>query len=162
MPSTPNGACAARRPTSPCGGVPRRAPADVAAILIGPGGSRLAAIEDETGRLFAFETKDDLPDDHFAVLAEGKASEIEPKALPVAAGDELDVRLEEVHLRHPEDAIARLDGYVIAVTGGAAIRVGETVSVRIERATRTVAYAGLAGVEAVEAPVEAGTAGRGG
>ena len=56
----------------------------------------------------------------------------------VAAGDELDVRLEEVHLRHPEDAIARLDGYVIAV-GGAASRVGETVSVRIERATRTVA-----------------------
>ena len=130
-------------------------PPHVAAILIGPGGSRLAAVEDETGRLFAFETKDDLPDDHFAVLAEGKASEIEPKALPVAAGDELDVRLEEVHLRHPEDAIARLDGYVIAV-GGAASRVGETVSVRIERATRTVAYAGLAGVEAVEAPVEAG------
>ncbi len=130
-------------------------PADVAGILIGPAGSRLAAIESETGKLFAFETKDGLPDDHLAVLAEGPASEIEPRALPVSAGDELDVRLEEVHLRHPEDAIARLDGYVIAVADAAA-QVGETLRVRIERATRTVAYARLAQAQATEEPVEAG------
>ena len=130
-------------------------PADVAGILIGPAGARLAAIESETGKLFAFETKDGLPDDHLAVLAEGPASEIEPRALPVSAGDELDVRLQEVHLRHPEDAIARLDGYVIAVADAAA-QVGETLRIRIERATRTVAYARLAQAQATEEPVEAG------
>ena len=130
-------------------------PADVAGILIGPAGSRLAAIEEETGKVLAFETKDGLPSDHFAILAEGTAAEIEPKALPVSPGDEFDLRLEEVHLRHADDAIGRLDGYVVAVAG-AADKVGQTIRVRIERATRTVAYATLAGIEADEAPVEAG------
>ncbi len=130
-------------------------PADVAGILIGPAGSRLKAIEEETGKLFAFETADGLPTNHFAVLAEGTAAEIEPKALPVAAGDEFELRLEEVHLSHAQDAIGRLDGYVVAVAG-AASRVGKTVSVRIERATRTVAYATVVGDEVGEAPVEAG------
>ncbi len=36
-------------------------PTEVARILIGPAGSRLAEIERETGRRFAFETRDDLP-----------------------------------------------------------------------------------------------------
>jgi ribonuclease G len=128
----------------------------VAAFLIGPAGSRLAEIERETGRLFAFDTRDELPPEHFAVLAEGTGAEIEPKALPVVAGQELDLKLLETHLHHPDDAIGRLDGYVIAVAGGAG-RVGETVRARVERATRTVAYAVLVEERAeVEAPVEPG------
>ncbi len=64
---------------------------DVAAILIGPGGSRLAELEQETGRRFAFKTKKSFRLDRFQVLSEGKASEIEglapkieekPKARP--------------------------------------------------------------------------------
>ena len=131
-------------------------PPHVAGILIGPAGVRLAEIEKETGKRFAFETRDDLPLDHFAVLAEGSIEEIEPRALPVSAGQELELKLDEVHLRHPEDAIARLDGYVIAV-GGAAGSVGKRVRIRIERATRTVAYASIADAELVEAPIEAGS-----
>ena len=127
----------------------------VAGILIGPAGSRLSELESETGKLFAFETRDDLPLDHLRVLREGTAAEIEPQALPVSAGQELDLRLVERHLRHPEDAIARLDGYVVSVAGAGG-RVGETVRARIERATRTAAYAVVASLEDVEAPVEAG------
>ncbi len=130
-------------------------PSRVAGILIGPAGSRLAEIEDETGKLFAFETSDDLPTDHFAILAEGAVADIELRALPVSPGDVLELKLEEPHLLHPEDAIARLDGYVVSVAGGAA-RLGKKVSVRIERATRTVAYAAIAQATPVEAPVEAG------
>ena len=127
----------------------------VAGILIGPAGSRLSELEGETGKLFAFETRDDLPLDHLRVLREGTAAEIEPQALPVSAGQELDLRLVERHLRHPEDAIARLDGYVVSVAGAGG-QVGKTVRARIERATRTAAYAVVASLEDVEAPVEAG------
>jgi ribonuclease G len=126
----------------------------VAGILIGPAGARLDELEKETGRRFAFDTGDELPAEHFAVLAEGTAGEIEPRALPVNAGDELQVKLEEQHLLHDTDAVARLDGYVIAVAG-AADKVGKKVKVRIRRATRTAAYAVLADSRPAERPVDA-------
>ncbi len=130
-------------------------PARVGGLLIGAGGSRLGEIEKETGKLFAFEARDDVPLDHVKLLREGSAAEIEG-VLPVAAGAELELELVERRLHHPEDAIGRLDGYVVAVTGAAA-QVGRTVRVRVERATRTVAYATLTGAAAaVEAPLELG------
>ncbi|MCC6223895.1 MAG: Rne/Rng family ribonuclease [Thermoleophilia bacterium] len=130
-------------------------PARVAGILIGAGGSRLGELEQETRKLFAFETRDDLPLDHVRLLDEGTAGEIQG-VLPVAAGQELELELLERRLHHPEDAIARVDGYVVAVAGAAG-QVGRTVRVRIERATRTVAYASLAGGPGPgEAPLELG------
>jgi ribonuclease G len=128
-------------------------PAQVAGILVGPAGSRLAEIERETGKRFAFEARDDLPPDHLVVLREGTAAQIEPTALPVAAGAEVELELSEVHRQHPEDAIGRLDGYVVSVAGAAAL-VGTRARVRIERATRTAAYASLADAAVAEAPVE--------
>src|SRR6185436_10939253 len=56
-------------------------PSEVAGLLIGAAGSRLAEIERETGRAFAFETRDDLPADHFRVVAEGTAAKVVPTAL---------------------------------------------------------------------------------
>jgi predicted RNA-binding protein with TRAM domain len=132
-------------------------PSRVAGILIGPGASRLDELEAETNRRLFFETRDDLPASHFAVLDRGPVSRLEGKALPVTKGQELDVKLEDVHLSSDGDAIARVNGYVIAVAG-AKDRIGKTVKVKIERATRTVAYATLAGADAAgEAPIEAGT-----
>ena len=116
--------------------------------------SRLTDIETETGRRFAFETKDALPPDHVRILAEGPAAEIEAKGLPVSPGQELLVKLEERHLLDEGDAIARLDGYVIAVAG-AGSKVGRRMKIRIERATRTSAYAVLTSAKTVEKPVEA-------
>ena len=116
---------------------------DVAGILIGPGGSRLDEIEKETGRRFTFRTKRSYSADHFTVVEEGRAADMEPEAFPVAGGQELEVKLEDEHMHDEGDAIARLDGYVITVTGAAG-RVGETVRVRIEHAGRTSASAVLA------------------
>jgi ribonuclease G len=116
---------------------------EVAGILIGPGGSRLDELEKETGRRFAFKTKKTWSPEHFAVVAEGKAADIDPESFPVAADQELEVKLEDVHLHDDADAIARLDGYVITVEG-AAEKVGETVRIRIEHAGRTSATATLA------------------
>jgi ribonuclease G len=126
---------------------------DVAGILIGPGGSRLDELEKETGLRFAFKTKKTWSPEHFKVVAEGKAAEIDPESFPVAAGQELEVKLEDVHLHDDTDAIARLDGYVITVAGAAA-KVGETVTIRVDHAGRTSATAVLADTDTVPGPTE--------
>jgi ribonuclease G len=130
--------------------------ATVAGLLIGPGGSRLAEIERDTHRQFAFESREDVALDHLKLLAEGSAREIVPQALPVQPGDVLELLIEETHKHHPEDAIGRLDGYVVAVDGAAG-KIGERVRVRVARATKTVAFATLLDAAArAEAPVEVG------
>jgi ribonuclease G len=130
---------------------------EVAGILIGPGGSRLDELEKETGRRFAFKTKKTWSPDHFKVVTEGKAADIDPESFPVASGQELEVKLEDVHMHDETDAIARLDGYVITVAG-AASKVGEKVTIRIDHAGRTSATAVLADADAVaEEPSEDGS-----
>ena len=60
---------------------------DVAAILGGPNGEHLEELEKETGKRFAFKTKKSFRLDRFAVLAEGKASEIEAAAEAARGGE---------------------------------------------------------------------------
>jgi ribonuclease G len=114
----------------------------VATLLVGPGGSRLAELEKETGRQLAFKGRQRAAHDHFVVLSEGKAKDMEKDAAPVESGQELEVKLEETHLHAETDAIARIDGYVITVVGGAE-RVGEKVAIRIDEVGRTSAHAEL-------------------
>ena len=114
----------------------------VATLLVGPGGARLADLEKETGRKLAFKGRQRAAHDHFVVLSEGKA-DAEAEAGPVERGQELEVELEETHLHDETDAIARLDGYVITVVGGAE-KVGEKVAIRIEEVGKTSARAVLA------------------
>jgi ribonuclease G len=123
--------------------------AQVAGILIGPGASRLDELEKEMGRRFAFKTRPRVSPSHFTLLAEGPAAEIDPQAFPVSAGQELELELEEAHLHDENDAIGRLDGYVITVAG-AGESVGEKVKVRIEHAGRTSAHAVLASQPAAD------------
>jgi ribonuclease G len=114
----------------------------VATLLVGPGGSRLAELEKEMGRKLALKGRQRAPHDHFVVLEEGKAAEVDEHAGPVEKGQELEVELEEAHLHAETDAIARLDGYVITVTGAAA-KVGQKVPIRIEDVGKTSARAAL-------------------
>ncbi|MBD0317520.1 MAG: Rne/Rng family ribonuclease [Thermoleophilia bacterium] len=127
----------------------------IAALLIGSGASRVAELERETGRRFYVEARDDVPPDHVVLLERGPISRLEGKRLPVAAGDELELRLEGEDAQMSGDAVARLDGYAVSVAS-ARKRIGQTVKVRIERATTTAAYAVLANGDAAEPPVEAG------
>jgi len=129
--------------------------ADVAALIVGPGAARLAELERETGRRFFLETRDDVHGDHFVVLDRGPVSKLEPKTLPAAAGDELEVKLVEPHPVLKSDAIGRLNGYTVAVADARSL-IGKTTKVRVERATAGAAYAVVVGTESSEAPVEAG------
>jgi len=107
----------------------------------------LRTIEDETGKWFHFEGSEGLPLDHFAVLLEDDLKRVVERAVPFRAGEEVHVEIVEPHMYSPGDAVAKVDGYIISITGGGDY-VGEKHLVRIEEAGRTSAVATL-----VDAPV---------
>jgi ribonuclease G len=114
----------------------------VAAILIGGGGKPLQGLEQETGKHFHFEGTEGIPPETFAITAEGTRAEIEERALPFREGEEVLLEIEEPHMYNIDDAIAKIDGYVISISGGGPF-VGERRLVRINEVRRTAAYASL-------------------
>src|SRR3954465_12941244 len=125
----------------------------VTAWFIADSARELHALEAETGKFFHFEGSDGLPLDHFAVTMEATRAEIEEHAVPFRAGEEVHVTLVEPHMYNEDDAVAKVDGYLIDVVDGVAF-VGEKKLVRIEQAGRPGATAVLVGVDA-EAAEEA-------
>ena len=110
------------------------------------GGARmLRALEEETGKLFHFEGSEGLPLDFFAVSLEGTRAEVEDRALPFREGEEVLVHIVEPHMYEVDDAVAKIDGYIVSVVGGGR-HVGEKRLVRIEEAGRTAATASLVGL----------------
>src|SRR6188472_275069 len=118
----------------------------VAAELIDPD-SGLTELEAETGKQFHFEGGDALPIATFDLIEAGSRAEIEERALPFKVGEEVLVKIDEPHMYNADDAIARVDSYIVSVTGGGRF-VGERKLVRIERVERAAAVASLPGVEA--------------
>jgi ribonuclease G len=128
--------------------------AKVAAILIGPGASRLVELEEQARRRFYLVPKEDEHLDHFVVLAEGKREELMPAA-PVAEGARVDVSLVEVGLHDPEAGVGKVDGFDVYVAGAAKL-VGKKVKAQIERVLDGTAYATLVTRAAKEeAPITA-------
>ncbi len=119
----------------------------VTAWFIADGARELHELERETGRYFHFEGSEGLPLDHFAVTMEGSRAEIEERSVPFRAGEEVHVDLVEPHMYNEDDAVAKVDGYLIDVVNGVAF-VGEKKLVRIEEAGRTIATAVLVGADA--------------
>ena len=89
----------------------------VAAELLDPS-SGLAELEEETGKQFHFEGGEALPIDTFEVVETGTREEIEERALPFKVGEEVLVTIEEPHMYNADDAVARVDSYIVSVTGG--------------------------------------------
>ena len=117
----------------------------VAAELIDPD-SGLAELEEETGKQFHFEGGDALSIDTFEVVESGRREEIEARALPFKVGEEVLVKIEEPHMYNADDAVARVDSYIVSVSGGGRF-VGERKLVRIEEVERAAAVASLLGGE---------------
>ncbi len=112
-----------------------------AAELIDPE-SGLAELEEETGKQFHFEGGEALPIETFDVVESGSREKIEERALPFRVGEEVLVTIEEPHMYKADDAVARVDSYMVSVTGGGPF-VGERKLVRIERVERSAAVASL-------------------
>ena len=118
----------------------------VSAEFTGNDARVLHAIEEETGKWFHFEGSEGLPLDHFAVLLEGDREQVLERALPFREGEEVHVEIIEPHMYSPGDAVAKIDGYIIAIRGGTRY-VGEKHMVRIEEVGRTAAVASLVDVK---------------
>jgi ribonuclease G len=104
--------------------------------------SGLTGLEAETGKHFHFEGGATLPIDTFEVAESGTRTAIEERALPFQVGDEVLVTIEEPHMFNADDAIARVDSYIVSVTG-AGSHVGERRLVRIESVERSAALASM-------------------
>jgi ribonuclease G len=115
----------------------------VTQLLVSGPGRPIVEIERETGKHFHFEGSEGLHVDHFAVTLEGSRDEVEQRALPFSEGEEVLVTITEPHMYAEDDAVAKVDGYVIAVAGGGRF-IGEKRLVRIEGVGRTAAAGVLA------------------
>jgi ribonuclease G len=115
----------------------------VAAVLTDPD-SGLTELEDETGKRFHFEGGDANAIETFELAESGTRAEIEERALPFKVGEEVVVTIEEPHMYNADDAVARIDSYIVSVTGGGPF-VGARKMVRIERVERAAAVASLLG-----------------
>jgi ribonuclease G len=115
--------------------------AKVASILIGPGASRLMAIEEETKRRFLLVSRDDVAVGHFEVLGKGTLESLAGDS-PVAEGKQIDIKLGEVGRHDVHAGIGKLDGLTVSV-GDAAGLVGKRAKVRVERVLDGIAYATL-------------------
>jgi len=106
--------------------------------------SPLHELEEDSGKHFHFEGGDALSLDTFEAVDSGTRAEIEERALPFQVGDEVLVRIEEPHMYNVDDAVARVDSYIVSVTGAGRL-VGDRRLVRIESVGRAAATASLVG-----------------
>jgi ribonuclease G len=119
--------------------------ARVASTLIGPGASKLMAIEDETKRRFLLVSRDDVPVDRFEVLGKGTLEslvETGPDAAAKAEGKQIELKLGEVGRHDVKAGVGKLDGLTVCV-GDASGLIGKKAKVRIERVLDGTAYATL-------------------
>jgi ribonuclease G len=121
----------------------------------GHGSRVLRALEAETGKFFHFEGTEGLALNHLAVTLEGSRAEVEERAVPFRPGEEVLVEIVEPHMYNVDDAVAKIDGYIISVTNGGP-HVGQKLMVRIEEVGRTAAVAAL-----IDAPERESAVGEG-
>jgi len=125
----------------------------VSAQFTGNGARALAGIEADTGKWFHFEGSEGLPLDHFEVVMQADRDTVLERALPFREGEEVYVEVVEPHMYNADDAVAKVDGYIIDIRD-AVSAVGERRLVCIDEVGRTEAKAHL-----IDHPSEAGKAG---
>jgi len=117
--------------------------ARVATHLAGPGGGKLLELERETGKYFTVEPVERMPLTEVDVIREGTRADVDGGPLPVADGDELRLKISEPHMYNTTDGVARMNGGYGIVVAGAIGYVGQEHRIRVERASRTGAFATL-------------------
>jgi len=113
---------------------------EVAALLIGSGGTNLRKLEEEIGKSLFIRGNEDVHQEKYRIVATGTRNEITRKALPVSEGETHEVLIEEPHSANQEHGIARMHGFVLDVNGGGEF-VGQKKKVEITEVNRTFARA---------------------
>jgi ribonuclease G len=129
----------------------------VSAQFTGDQARVLHALEEETGKFFHFTGSEGLPLDHFEVVETGAREVVAEKAIPWRDGDEVLVEIVEPHMYNVDDAVAKIDGYVISVVGAGPL-VGSKRLVRLTEVGRTAATAVLLGEDGEPVEVAAAAA----
>ena len=89
----------------------------VAAYLIGVGGANMADLEKQTGKTIVVKGNSEMSVDDVIVRSHYDSGSSGVMA-PVAVGDELTLRIEGLQDEHPQDGVARVNGFVIIVEDG--------------------------------------------
>jgi len=111
-------------------------------LLAGPGGTRLAAIEEATRRrFFLVSAEGHIHTDHFTVLGEGKLVDLQPVS-PLVEGSTVEVKLGEVGRYDATAAAGKIDGLDVLVADAAKL-VGKKAAVTIGRVLDGQAFATL-------------------
>jgi ribonuclease G len=122
------------------------------ALLAGPGGERLRALEDATRRRFYLvPAEGHAHTDHFEVRAEGRRDDLAPQT-SVAEGAEIDLKLVEIDLHDGTAAVGKLDGLDVVVADAAKL-VGKKAKVTIGRVLEGQAFATLVAGKPGVAPI---------
>ena len=128
----------------------------VLALLVGPGGTRLTALDAASRRRFFLVPaagNGHLHLDHFEVVAQGKLDVLRPSA-PIEEGSSVELKLVEVGLHDPTAGVGKLDGGYEVVVAGAAKLVGKKVTATVGSVLEGAAYATVAdGVVADATPI---------
>jgi ribonuclease G len=121
-------------------------------LLAGPGGTRLAALEEATRRKFYLVSAEGhVHADHFEVVAEGRRDDLAPTT-PIADGTELEVKLVELALHDTTAAVGKIEGVDVVVADAAKL-VGKKATVSVGRALDGQAFATLVAGEPAAAPI---------
>ena len=121
-------------------------------LLAGPGGARLAALEEATRRKFYLvPAEGHVHADHFEVVAEGRRDDLAPTT-SIADGAELEVKLVELALHDATAAVGKVDGVDVVVADAAKL-VGKKATVTVGRVLEGQAFATLVAGEAAAAPI---------
>ena len=116
----------------------------IAALIIGQGGKNLKNLENITKKYIAVTGDDNLPLDAFIVEEEGSVDYIQRVAKPFGIGDRLDLVVEEPYLHNKNDALSRVEGYVVQILDGQK-HMGQKVRVEIKSISKTSAVAVIIG-----------------
>lgn len=112
----------------------------IASLVIGKGGKNLANLEFITKKYIAVKSDENLPLDAFEVMSEGLANDIKEAAKPFRIGDILDLEVEEHYSHNKNDALSRVEGYVVQIIDGRKY-IGTRVKVEIKSISKTSAVA---------------------
>jgi len=114
----------------------------IGSLLIGPGGVNLEKMENVLGKTIYIKGQEQLELSQVRLIASGRREEVEALALPVRQGQELELKVHELHIANEGDGISRIEGYVIDIEGAGPM-VGKVVKILITKTFKTYAKARL-------------------
>jgi ribonuclease G len=110
----------------------------IAAQIIGKGGQNLKNLEVLTRKYLAVKSDENLPLDTFIIDAQGDIADIQKASRPFKIGDIIDIEVEKAYSHNRNDALSRIEGYVIQIINGRHY-IGKRAKVEITSISKTSA-----------------------